>query len=289
MEHPSSFNNNSDKIYLTTKDYLLTGETFSLVKKGNEGLLETFPQPKENDLSKYYDSKEYVSHTDSKKGLINFFYRIIKKYSTHQKVKLIQKTYKQKGLLLDIGAGTGDFLFATARNGWNVKGIEVNDRAKKLALKKGIFLIDNFDALKEMRFDVITLWHVLEHLPNLEEVVIKIENHLKPNGVLIIAVPNYNSFDAAYYKEFWAAYDVPRHLWHFSKESMKYLFPETIRLIKTKPMIFDAFYVSLLSEKYKSGTTFSLKAIWVGFLSNLKAWKTKEYSSQIYIFKKQKA
>lgn len=286
MEHYSISKNNPKDFYITTKDFLVTGESFSLVWDDKNLFLRTTPQPQEKDLSKYYESSEYISHTDSKKGLLNFSYQLIKKYSLNKKVKLIKKENNQKGTLLDIGAGTGDFLFLAQNKGWKIDGVEVNEKAQKLAFDKGIVLKKNLDELKNKSFDVITLWHVLEHLPNLHELITQIENKLKPGGTLIIAVPNFKSLDASYYKVFWAAYDVPRHLWHFSKESMKQLFSSNLKLIKTKPMIFDAFYVSLLSEKYKTGKAFSLKALWIGLRSNLSAWKTKEYSSLIYIFKK---
>ena len=140
--------------------------------------------------------------------------------------------------------------------------------------------------VSDKTYDVITLWHVLEHLPDLESVTKKIAKHLKPGGSLIVAVPNFNSYDAKYYKRYWAAYDTPRHLWHFSKTSMAKIFPLSVRLVKTKPMLFDAFYVSLLSEKYKKGTTFSVKALFIGLWSNIKGLGSKEYSSQIYCYKK---
>ncbi|MEZ4778097.1 MAG: class I SAM-dependent methyltransferase [Flavobacteriaceae bacterium] len=287
MEHHSISKNNPEDFYITTKDFLITGESFSLVWDDKKQLLKTTPQPLDKDLSKYYESSEYISHTDSKKGLLNFCYQFIKSYSLNKKVKLILKENNQKGSILDIGAGTGDFLFLAQKKGWKIEGIEVNEKAQKLAFNKGVVLKKGLDEFTDELFDVVTLWHVLEHLPNLPEIVSQIEKTIKPGGTLIIAVPNFNSFDALYYKQFWAAYDVPRHLWHFSKESMKQLFSSNLKLIKIKPMIFDAFYVSLLSEKYKTGKSFSLKSFWIGLRSNLSAWKTKEYSSLIYIFKKQ--
>lgn len=287
MEHPSISKSISKEIYITTRDFLVTGESFSLVWDEKIGYLKTRPQPKEEDLSKYYESSDYISHTDSKKGLLNFIYQIVKKYSLHKKVKLIEKENGQKGTLLDIGAGTGDFLFSAQKIGWKVAGIEVNEKAQKLALDKGIKLKNDLHSFKDEQFDVVTLWHVLEHLPNLNETISKIESLVKPEGTLIIAVPNFNSFDARYYKSFWAAFDVPRHLWHFSKESMNQLFSSNVKLNKIKPMIFDAFYVCLLSEKYKTGKSFSLNALWIALRSNLLAWKSKEYSSLIYVFKKQ--
>ncbi|MDX1461453.1 MAG: class I SAM-dependent methyltransferase, partial [Marinirhabdus sp.] len=154
------------------------------------------------------------------------------------------------------------------------------------ASEKGIDLHHVVTEIGNEKFDVITMWHVLEHIPNLEETIQSLHQLLKGNGTLIIAVPNFRSHDAKYYGKFWAAYDAPRHLWHFSKTAMTKLFATSFHLKKIKPMYFDAFYVSLLSEKYKNGTSFSLRAFWVGLVSNLKAIRTKEYSSLIYCFKK---
>ncbi len=279
--------NNSEK-YITTKDFLVSKESFDLVYDFNLELLKTVPQPKAEELSKYYESQDYISHTDQKKDLFSKTYQLVKKWSLQKKNKLIFIQNKGIGSLLDVGAGTGDFLKAAKEKGWNVYGMEPNINAANLASEKGISLKPSLIDFEGQQFDVVTLWHVLEHITNLEETVLQLSNLVKPNGTLIIAVPNFESFDAKYYKEFWAAYDVPRHLWHFSKESIKKLFSERFNLVKTEPMIFDSFYVSLLSEKYKSGKKFSINAFWIGLKSNLKANGTKEYSSHIYCFKKVK-
>lgn len=275
-----------DNFPFNVKDYLVSGEEFSLVFDPEKEMLQTHPQPKIQELSKYYESNEYISHTDSKKGLVSFLYQIIKRRALQSKVSLISSLNRGEKNLLDIGAGTGDFLKEAKENNWNAFGVEPNKNARDLALKKGIELKENIDDYKGQTFDVITLWHVLEHLPNLDEATQNIEKLLKPNGVLIIAVPNYNSFDAAYYKNHWAAFDAPRHLWHFSRNSMKKIFSKNIQLQKVKPMKYDSFYVSLLSEKNKTGKQNLLKAFFIGLRSNISAIKTKEYSSLIYCYKK---
>jgi 2-polyprenyl-3-methyl-5-hydroxy-6-metoxy-1,4-benzoquinol methylase len=251
-------------------------------------MLITSPKPATENLSKYYESEEYISHTDSKKGIVSYLYQTVKKRALQKKVALINSLNNGAGTLLDIGAGTGDFLKQAKEVNWKVSGVEPNEGAKKLAEEKGINLQESINDLNGKTFDVITMWHVLEHVPNLEETISTIEKLLKPGGTLIIAVPNYKSFDANHYKEHWAAYDVPRHLWHFSQTSMQKLFSKNLQLLKTKPMIFDSFYVSLLSEKNKTGKQNLIKAFFVGLKSNLSAWKTKEYSSLIYCFKKVK-
>ena len=274
------------KVKITTKDFLVTGESFDLLIDSTRDLLITSPQPNEQDLSKYYESNLYISHTDSKAGLMAFLYQYVKKYSLALKLRLILRLNGSSGTLLDIGSGTGDFLKLAKDNGWEAKGVEPNAAARNLAKQKNLEVFETIDMLSGQTYDVITLWHVLEHLPNLELVTQKIAHLLKPGGTLVVAVPNFNSYDAKYYKRYWAAYDTPRHLWHFSKTSMAKIFPLSVRLVKTKPMLFDAFYVSLLSEKYKKGTTFSVKALFIGLWSNIAGLRSKEYSSQMYCYKK---
>ena len=269
-------------------DYSVSKEKFDLIKDTTYGFLVTTPLPDISELAKYYETEEYISHTDTKRNLFEKVYHLVREYAIKNKVALINKE-QSKGSLLDIGCGTGDFLSAAKNNGWLVTGIEPNENARVKANTKtnnSVFETSKLEILPENSFDVITLWHVLEHLPNLESHVKTIRKLLKPNGSLIIAVPNHKSFDANYYKQFWAAYDVPRHLWHFSQTSIKKLFKNfQIELNKTIPMKFDSFYVSLLSEKYKTGKQNIVKAFWIGFRSNLKAKHTSEYSSLIYVFK----
>ncbi|WP_456378241.1 class I SAM-dependent methyltransferase [Lutibacter sp.] len=279
------------KYFFTCKDYTVSDENFDLVYNAEFEMLETFPQPKEEDLGNYYESEEYISHTDSNKSMLDKVYQIVKKDTLNKKVKLINSFKTKNRNLLDVGCGTGDFLLNCKNNGWSVVGVEPNDNAKnnaksKLGANKDSVIYSELSKIKSEKFDVITLWHVLEHVPNLEVYISNLKCLLKPNGVLVIAVPNFKSYDANYYKQFWAAFDVPRHLWHFSKKSIQLLFlKDKMNVVKILPMYFDSFYVSLLSEKYKTGTTNFMKAFYIGLLSNLKALRTKEYSSLIYILK----
>jgi len=277
--------------YLTCEDYTVSNKKFDLLYNPKYEMLETFPQPKAVDLSSYYESEDYVSHTDSKKSFIDRLYQIVKRHTLKNKLKLIKSFKKENKYLLDIGCGTGDFLLVCINDGWNVVGIEPNEKARSLAKTK---LTEHHSAevnseitkISGEKFDVITLWHVLEHVPNLEEYISTLKLMLKPTGVLVVAVPNFKSYDALYYKQFWAAFDVPRHLWHFSKKTIHLLFlKHKMKVEKIVPMIFDSFYVSLLSEKYKKGSTNFLKAFYIGFLSNIKALNSKEYSSLIYVIK----
>ena len=277
------------KNYLKVKDNSVSKETFELLYDENLDLLITSPQPSENNLGRYYESDDYISHTDGKRSVFEKAYHFIKNIALKNKLSLINDLQKSKGNLLDIGAGTGDFLLVAKQNGWKTIGIEPSEKAKTIAERKGVELKSNLSDFADHSFDVITMWHVLEHVPNLENQITELKRLIKPNGSIIIAVPNFKSFDAKYYKEFWAAYDVPRHLWHFSKTAIEKLFAQQdLRLEKILPMKFDSFYVSLLSEKYKTGKMNYLKAFSIGLKSNLKAKNNFEYSSHIYVLKNAK-
>ncbi|WP_256867415.1 class I SAM-dependent methyltransferase [Winogradskyella forsetii] len=280
---------NKKPTYLTLKDHSVSKEQFQLLHNKELDMLETYPQPEEEKLSDYYKSEDYISHTDTKRNLLELAYHKVREISLTRKLKLINSFESDSKTLLDMGCGTGDFLETALKANWKIIGIEPNESARRIANSKtnnAVFKTEELSKLKPHSFDVITLWHVLEHLPKLEMHTEIFKKLLKPNGTLVIAVPNYKSYDAEYYKNFWAAYDVPRHLWHFSKTSISELFKkENMTLVKTLPMKFDAYYVCLLSEKYKSGSMNPMKAFWVGWLSNRKAKRSKEYSSHIYVLK----
>ncbi|WP_460220411.1 class I SAM-dependent methyltransferase [Psychroserpens sp. MEBiC05023] len=277
-------------LYLEVKDYSVSGETFQLMHNDVLDMLETTPQPSKDTLAKYYDSDDYISHTDAKRNIFERVYHIIKSIALKRKLNLINSFYSNDKTLLDVGCGTGDFLKIAKDNNWIVSGIEPNKNARLIANQKtnnSVFDIDHLLKIKPHSFDVITLWHVLEHLPELEKHIAIFESLLKRNGRLVIAVPNFKSYDANHYKSFWAAYDVPRHLWHFSKATISKLAQnKNMSVIKTIPMTFDAYYVSLLSEKYKNGFMNVFKAFWIGWRSNMKAKRSGEYSSLIYVIKK---
>ncbi len=275
------------EVFMVCKDQSVSGEEFQLLHDVKNDMLITSPKPSDQDLGKYYESEDYISHTDAKRSVFEKLYHLVKVYSLNKKVRLISKLNKGQGMLLDIGAGTGDFLVVAKKKGWNVSGTEPNHQAKELAKQKEIILEPATKNFEDSTFDIITMWHVLEHVSDLENQIKELRRLLKPDGHLIIAVPNYKSYDAHYYKSFWAAYDVPRHLWHFSKKSIQELFgEEDLELKKTLPMKFDSFYVALLSEKYKNGKMNFFKAFWIGFRSNIKGNRSKEFSSHIYVLRK---
>ena len=270
---------------INIQDHSISREMFTLVYDPELDYYITQPIPK--NIAAYYESDVYISHTDSIDSIKDKLYQFVKKINLRKKIKLIDALYHPHKTVLDIGAGTGDFLKAAENYGWNISGVEPNSKARQLALNKNISLAANIQEISDKRFDVITLWHVLEHLPDLDSDIQKFKQLLNPKGTLVIAVPNYKSYDAKHYKEFWAAYDVPRHLYHFSQNSINRIFSKyDFQLLATKPMVFDSYYVSLLSEKYKTGNHNFFKAFLYGTLSNISAYFTKEHSSIIYILKK---
>ena len=269
---------------LNCKDNTVSGDYFEVMANTEYEMLVTSPVPK--NIEDYYKSEAYISHSDSKKTFFDKSYQVVKNHTLKQKLLLLNSFKLSSKSVLDFGAGTGDFLKICKNNNWQVLGIEPSLGARENAIKKGIHLKENLLDIANQKFDVITLWHVLEHVENLKSTIKVLKNLLQPEGRIVVAVPNYKSYDAAFYKEHWAAYDVPRHLWHFSQKAIHKLFLEAEMIVEeTLPMKFDSYYVSLLSEKYKTGKSNPVKAFYRGFLSNRSAKSTTEYSSLIYVIK----
>jgi predicted SAM-dependent methyltransferase len=272
--------------FLTCKDYTVSQEFFNIVSCKSCNFKFTSPRPSDSDIGKYYKSEDYISHSDTKKGFINRLYHAVRKRTLKQKLSLISK-YVSRGTLLDYGCGTGMFLKTCTDAGWKTFGFEPDNDARQIAVKKDLAVADSKDELGANKYDIITLWHVLEHVTDLESTLKFFSNSISNTGRLIIAVPNYTSADARHYKEFWAGYDVPRHIYHFEINTLqKLLARHGFVLEETKPMRFDSYYVSMLSEKYKTGSMNYLKALLNGFKSNSAAKDPSKYSSVIYIFKK---
>lgn len=273
----------------TAKDYTISAEQYEIWQCGNCTVRFTQDIPEAVAIGKYYQSEAYISHSETNKGIVNWLYLRVRKYTLSVKRKFIEaETGMRSGSILDVGAGTGAFLHQMKNAGWTIEGVEPDDQAinraaaqYQLQLKKASELFN----LHAKSFNAITLWHVLEHVHDLHGYMEQLKELLKPGGKIFIAVPNYTSFDANAYATFWAAYDVPRHLYHFSPASMHVLAEiHKLTIQKFQPMWFDSFYVSLLSEKYKTGRSNLLKGFFTGLRSNAKAQRNKRRaSSLIYV------
>jgi len=272
-------------------DHSTTKEKFTIVSCETCEFTFTNPRPKDNSLGRYYKSDMYISHTNNTKGLFNWMYHTVRKYAIGTKLNLLKRTSKNKNHL-DIGCGTGEFLNACKNAGYNTKGIEPSELARKQAIKNFNLSVSentNLDQFEENQFNSISMWHVLEHVPSINKTIEEFNRILSEKGKVIIAVPNHKSWDANYYKEFWAGWDVPIHLWHFSKLSIEKLFlNHNFKLTEKKPMLFDSFYVSLLSEEFKTGNKKFINGLMIGLISNIIGIFTKRgCSSIIYVFEKQ--
>jgi 2-polyprenyl-3-methyl-5-hydroxy-6-metoxy-1,4-benzoquinol methylase len=276
--------------YLTVKDYTVSQEQFKIVTCKKCGFRFTNPRPYSEAIGEYYKAESYISHTNTSKGLISKIYQEVRKFTLKGKLNLINRLSPQKGKLLDVGCGTGMFLNVARENGWKVNGIEPDAGARAIAEEVNDIKIKGevFSSFENETFEIITLWHVLEHVHELNATIDWLKEKLSKDGSLLIAVPNHESKDAEIYQEQWAAYDVPRHLYHFSQKSIKELFANHgFELKETLPMKFDSFYVSMLSTKYQTGKINYLKAFVDGLKSNLAAEvNNQNYSSLIYVFKK---
>lgn len=279
---------------LTTSDYLVSNESFEIMECNDCSLRFTSPIPDENEIGKYYKSDKYISHAKRITSIFDVVYKIVRIFTLSSKRNIVKRiSQKQSGTLLDIGCGTGDFLKIMKQSGWNITGVEINESVRNLAqANTGSIILDQTEFFEsEQKYDVITLWHSLEHLNTLTRFLEKISISLNANGVVIIAVPNYKSFDAEYYQQDWAAYDVPRHLYHFSFDAMVKLMRKfSFELIEHQQLPFDPFYVALLSELSVRKKHNIIKALWIGWKSYWQGRKdAKRSSSILYAFEKLKA
>jgi SAM-dependent methyltransferase len=280
---------NNFKLFLKGKDHFLTGEEFTIVECIDCGFRFTNPRPDENEITRYYDSTDYIAHNSRKHNLIQTIYKAVRKITIRQKYSIVKKHSKGK-ILMDIGCGTGEFLNYCSKMNFVTTGIEPNEKARvfgKVEFGLSILNENELDSFQPSSFDIITMWHVLEHVHKLNERMKRIKQLLKPEGTFIIAVPDSNSWDAGKYKACWAAYDLPRHLYHFTPDSVKKLALKNGFSVSTIiPLKFDAFYISLLSEKYFSAKQKYFHAFIQGIRSNMYGRKNENnYSSLIYICK----
>ncbi len=280
----------SNTQYLQSYDYFLTQKPFAVNKCDDCGLLFTLPRPADSELPGYYDSQEYLSHPTGLQSLKARIYNRIRKFNLLQKYRLLESIC-EKGKMLDYGCGSGEFLATCKSKGWDTSGIEVNDKARNFAIQQHrleVYPESHIQNLPKESFDLITLWHVLEHIPNLNERIRDFYDLLKPGGQILLAVPNTDSWDAKYYQEKWAAWDLPRHLYHYNYNTLqKTVERQKFQFVKSFPMKLDAFYICLLSEQYRKNSFPWPLAFVNGLRSNRYARKNNQnYSSIISVFKK---
>ena len=269
---------------MKVKDYFLSGESFELVYDDQYDFYKTMPELNFSKLEHYYDSQAYISHQEKANDIKSFTYNLVKKYMFRQKYKWINK-FVSFGTWLDFGAGTGEFLDYLPRKDWDKIAFEPSKKAIQKIESKRIAHIADYNSINE-KVDVVSAFHAIEHVVDIFNWFKFVKNISKKDTIVAIAVPNYNSYDATYYRNHWAAYDVPRHQYHFSKKSMYKLFSENgFELIEEKPLLFDSYYVSMLSERNRSSNNL-VNALRIAYLSNLKANETKEYSSNLFIFRR---
>ncbi len=293
LNHCPLCNSEDIQQYTAARDYMVSGLEFGIFKCKQCRVLFTSPVPHESQIGEYYKDESYISHSNTGKGLIARFYKIVRKRTMAEKYQLIRKhSNQQNGFILDVGAGTGSFVENMRRHGWQVLGLEPDEGARNVALREFKLELRKSEELFEIpegKADVITLWHVLEHVHNLGSYMQQFHKILKDDGLLVLAMPNNRSTDARIYGKYWAAWDVPRHIFHFNPDSVTWLAQNFgFKVSAILPMMYDAYYVSLLSEKYKgSGRLSYFKALYQGWRSNRNARKdVQKTSSLIYILKK---
>ncbi|MDZ4756554.1 MAG: class I SAM-dependent methyltransferase [Bacteroidota bacterium] len=278
------------KRFLSCKDYVASGEDFSLDQCNNCGFVFTNPRPDFNECGRYYESDKYVSHQDNDKSFVLYLYRWVRNRNLKWKLKVISKYQKITGEILDYGCGLGNFLNFCKQQGWKSTGMDVSENARNVVKERyDINVFPNAEIKNQgnNKYDIITLWHVLEHVYDIDETVLEFHRILKDSGTLFIAVPNRKSYDALHYKEKWDAYDVPRHIYHFSPEDMGVLMNRLgFKIVEKRGMFYDAFYVSMRSEMHNGRGMKILRGFYRGLISNIKAAGNHKYSSMLYVIKK---
>jgi 2-polyprenyl-3-methyl-5-hydroxy-6-metoxy-1,4-benzoquinol methylase len=273
-------------------DHYISKEEFEVFKCEDCSFLFTQDYPEESEIERFYESEEYISHSDKASGFTDKLYHKARNLMLQKKRRIVNNfSGLESGSLLDIGSGTGYFANEMKKAGWQVSGIEMNKKAREFSVTQfGLDVISpgQISTLKTDSFDCITLWHVLEHLHDPFAYTTEIRRLLKPGGRCIIAMPNCGSYDAKYYSRYWAAYDVPRHLWHFNPETFRFFAEKTgFKITEIRNLPLDVFYISFLSEKYKGSALPFVKAMIKGLWFSAKALFKKERSSSlIYILKK---
>ncbi len=284
----------SEKVsyYLTCTDHLISRQEFELYKCTQCGFIFTHEYPEEKEIGRYYDSENYISQDDRAKGIINKAYVAVRDIMLQRKLRIVEiATGLIRGNILDIGCGTGYFAGTMKEAGWIVTGIEPNKKARDFGVSRfGIQVLspDRISDLPDKSFDCITMWHVMEHLYDPKWYSDEISRLLQPNGICLAALPNSDSSDAGYYAGHWAAFDVPRHLWHFNPSTVELFWAKKgFEVVRIECLALDVFYISILSEKNKGSRLPFIKGLGIGGFFALKsAFNKNKCSSLIYFLRK---
>ncbi|PDH47073.1 MAG: methyltransferase [Bacteroidetes bacterium MED-G13] len=275
------FHVEQQQVHIKTKDFLVSTEEFFIVKTPVSGLLKTLPSPSKNNIQKYYNSDKYTSHYSEDITAFNYIYRMSRKLNFFFKRRHVNLHSCRS--LLDFGSGDGDFIHNISKSNVSVFGVEPILTTNKTNVYKKLSTLQK----EGLHFSTITAWHSLEHTQKINDTSQALVDLLEEKGRLIIAVPNYESYDALFYKSFWAGYDTPRHLWHLNQHAVVNLFTKRgLTFCYSSPMLLDAFYVSYLSELNKKSRLPILKAFFIALFSNVKAIFTNQYSSNLFVFEK---
>ena len=289
-KHCPSCGSEKSNLFLQAPDYRISQLDFEIHSCWNCGLHYTKAVPSADTIGSFYKADSYDSHRVDNKSLISRIYRMVRKINVAKKIKWIHRYNSKRGLVVDYGCGLGHLVSELKNQGYNAQGFEIDADVRALSretLNLEIHPLEDFHLLDEASISVITMWHVLEHVYELNSDFQHIVDKLADDGAIFIAVPNFKSYDAKFYKKEWEAYDLPRHLYHFDNESIKRFCSRFgLRLESKIPMRFDSYYVSMRSEKNKKNG-FLLRGVLIGWLSNLLSFRY-GYSSHAYVFKKSK-
>ena len=281
-------------VLFTAKDHLVSGKNFVLKKCRVCSFTFTSDPPDEKDITKFYISEDYISHSDKKQSLTDHVYHLARNYMLRKKHNLVRKmSRRETGTLVDIGSGTGYFADYMNGNGWKVKGIELSEQARKYSVSRfGLTVVSpsEVSAIKDESADCVTLWHVLEHLYDPVMWLKEIKRILKDDGKCIIALPNIKSADAEWFGNEWAALDVPRHLWHFSPGTLPaFINGHGFICKKVIPMPLDIYYISTLSYKNRGCRLSLVRGMITGLFLTVRSLTNKDRaSSLIYVISKQR-